>query len=130
MKTFKRYTPTKKVFLYFYSKVSNNKYQYLFILNFLSKSKYSIISSDCSLKDNSPLFAISRTLTNSFYKLLNKDNLSKILKGKIKDIYSLSFLNYKSLPYLKLWVDPMMNYWLDKFSEQIIQYVDNSKYFL
>ena len=131
METFKRYTPTKKVFLYFYSKTSDNKYQYLFIHNFLSKNKYSIISSDCSLKDNSPLFTISRTLTNSFYKLLYKDNISKVLKGKITDISSLSLPNNTPLSYLKLWEDPVMNYWLDKFSEQIIQYddIDNTKIF-
>ena len=131
MKSFKRFTPTKKVFLYFYSETQDNKYKYLLIQNFLSKNKYSIISTDCSLKDNNPIFAISRTLTNSFYKLLYKDNLSKVLKGNITDISSLLLPNNTPLSHLKLWTDPVMSYWLDKFSEQIIQYddIDNTKIF-
>ena len=131
METFKRFTPTKKVFLYFYSKTSDNKYQYIFIRNFLSKDKYGIISSESTLIDNHPLFTSARVLTNSFYKLLLGDNLSKIINGEITDISSLFLPNDKPLPHLKLWADPVMNYWLDKLSEQIIQYddIDNIKIF-
>ena len=131
MEVFKKFTPTKKVFLYFYSKTSDNKYQYIFIHNFFSKNKYSIISSDSTLLDNQPLFSIARALTNSFYKLLFEDNLSKIIKGEITDISSLNLPNDKPLPHYKLWQDPVMNYWLDKLSEQIIQYddIENTKIF-
>ena len=65
-----KFIPTKKVYLYFYSKTSNNIYQYLYIKNFSSPDKYGIISGDVSLKDNNnPLFTLARILTNSFYKL-------------------------------------------------------------
>ena len=127
MDCFKKFTPTKKVYLYFYSKASDNEYKYLYIKNFLSKDKYGIVSTDASLKDNNPLFSAARILTNSFYKLLYKDNLSKILNGEIENISSLFLPNNKQLDHFNLWDDPVMNYWMDKLSEQIIQY-DNIDY--
>ena len=121
MEKFKRFTPTKKVFLYFYSKTGNN-YKYLFIKNFISSDKFSIIHTEVSLQDNQPLFSLARILTNSFYKFFL--NIPKIMKGEIKNISSLFLKNKKPLTYMELWDDPVMNYWLDKLSEQIIQYDD------
>ena len=132
MENYIKFTPTKKVFLYFYSKTSDkNNYKYLFIKNFLTKDKYGIISSDVSLKDNNSLFSIARTLTNSFYKLFFQDNLTKVLNGEIKDIPSLFLPNNKEISHYDLWSDPIMDYWLDKLSEQIIQYddIENTKIF-
>ena len=115
----KRFTPTKKAFLYFYSKIEG-KYKFLFIHNFLEPKKFGTISTDVTLKDNHPLFALGRTLTNSFYKLfLNLDNL---INGKIKDISKLFLPNNRILSHYELWSDNVMNYWLDKLSEKIIQY--------
>ena len=131
MEAFKRFTPINKVFLYFYSKTPDNKYKYLFIKNFLTKDKFGIISTDVSLKDNNSLFALARILTNSFYNLLFKDNLNKVLNGEITDISSLSTPNKNPISHYDLWSDPVMKYWLDKLSEQIIQYddIENIKIF-
>ena len=124
-------TQTKKIFLYFYSKTSDNNYKYLYIQNFLSQNKYGIISSDVTLKDNNSLYCLARVLTNSFYKIFYKDNLLKLLKGEINDISSLLLPNNKELSYDDLWTDTVMKFWLDKLSEQIIQYddIDNVKIF-
>ena len=84
----KRFTPTKKVFLYFYSITPENKYKYLYIKNFLSPEKLGVVYTEVLLKDNSPLFSLGRILTNSFYKLFIDDNISKILKGEITDLSS------------------------------------------
>ena len=80
----KSFTPTKKVYLYLYSKISENDFKFLFTKNFLEKDKYDIISTEVNLKDNHCLFALGRILTNSFYNIL--PNISKISKGEIKDI--------------------------------------------
>ena len=54
-----KFTPTKKAYLYFYSKTSNNNYKYLYIKNFSSPEKYGIITADVSIKDNNnPLFLL------------------------------------------------------------------------
>ena len=130
MENIKKFTPTKKVYLYFYSKISDNNYKYLYIKNFSSPEKYGIIATDVSLKDNNnPLFSLARILTNTFYKLIL--NLEKIINEEITDISSLMFPNGKELPHLQLWSDSIMNYWLDKLSEQIIQYdeIDHIKLF-
>ena len=131
MENIKRFTVTKKVFLYFYSKTPKNIYNYLYIKNFLSPNKFSVVYTEVNLKDNSPLFSLGRILTNSFYKLFFKDNISKILKGEITDLSSLFLLDNKPLSYSELWSDQVMNYWLDKLSENIIQYddIDNTKIF-
>ena len=119
----KQFTPTKKVYLYFYSKTGGNKYKFLFIKNFLEKDKYNIISTDVTLKDNHSLFALGRVLTNSFYNII--PNLSKISKGEIKNISKLLLpKGKKQLSYCDLWADPVMNYWLDKLSQPIVQYDD------
>ena len=120
----KRFTPTKKVYLYLYSKTSENEYKFLFIKDFLEKEKYDIISTEVNLKDNHCLFALSRILTNSFYDII--PNISKISKGEIKDISKLlpNFKNKKFLSHFELWSNPVMNYWLDKLSQPIIQYDD------
>ena len=124
-------TQIKKIFLYFFSKTSDNNYKYLYIQNFLSQNKYGIISSDVTLKDNHSLYCLARVLTNSFYKIFYKDNLLKLLKGEINDISSLLLPNNKELSYDDLWTDTVMKFWLDKLSEQIIQYddIDNVKIF-
>ena len=118
----KRFTPTKKVYLYFYSKTPKGEYNFLFIKNFLCKDKYDIILTEVTLKDNHSLFSISRILTNSFYKII--PNLDKISTGEITDISKLLLPKEKILSYFELWPDPVMNYWLDKLSEPIIQYDD------
>ena len=120
----KRFTPTKKVYLYLYSKASENEYKFLFIKDFLEKEKYDIISTEVNLKDNHCLFALSRILTNTFYNII--PNISKISKGEIKDISKLlpNFKNKKFLSHFELWSNPVMNYWLDKLSQPIIQYDD------
>ena len=119
----KRFTPTKKVYLYLYSKTSEKDYKFLFIKNFIEKGKYDIISTEVNQKDNHSIFALGRILTNSFYNII--PNISKISKGEIKDISQ--FLlpkDQKSFTHFELWFDPVMNYWLDKLSEPIVQYDD------
>ena len=130
MNNIHKFTPTKKPYLYLYSKTSNNNYKYLYIKNFSSPEKYGIITADVSIKDNNnPLFSIARILTNSFYKVIL--NLKKIINGEIKDISSLILPNSKPLSHFELWSDSIMFYWLDKLSEQIIQYdeIDHTKIF-
>lgn len=131
MENIKRFTPTKKVFLYFYSITPENKYKYLYIKNFLSPEKLGVVYTEVLLKDNNPLFSLGRILTNSFYKLFIDDNISKILKGEITDLSSLLLPENKPLTHFKLWSDQVMSYWLDKLSEQIIQFddIDNIKIF-
>ena len=127
----KSFTPTKKVYLYLYSKISENDFKFLFTKNFLEKDKYDIISTEVNLKDNHCLFALGRILTNSFYNIL--PNISKISKEEIKDISNFlpNFKNKKELTHFELWSDPIMNFWLDKLSDIIIQYddLDNIKIF-
>ena len=119
----KRFTPTKKVYLYLYSKTSKEEYKFLFIKNFLEKEKYDIITTEVNQKDNHSLFALGRILTNTFYDII--PNLSKISKGEIKDISKLLLpKDQKSLTHFELWFDKVMNFWLDKLSEPMIQYDD------
>ena len=120
----KRFTPTKKVFLYLYSKTAENTHKFLFIKNFLEKDKFDIISTEVNLKDNHSLFALGRILTNSFYNII--PNISKISNGEINEISKLlpNFNDRKCLTHYELWSDPVMNYWLDKLSQPIIQYDD------
>ena len=56
----KRFTPTKKVYLYLYSKISENEYKFLFTKNFLEKDKNDIISTEVNMKDNHCLFAFNK----------------------------------------------------------------------
>ena len=132
MEKIKRFTPTRKIYLYFYSKISEDNYKILFIKNLFSQNKYSIITTETTIKDNNnPLFSLARILTNTFYKLIL--NIPKLLKGEIINISSLILPNNNPLPYHKLWEDEVMFYWLDRFSEKIIQYddIDNIKiYFI
>ena len=100
MENFKRFTPTKKVFLYFYSK-TDNKFKYLFIRNFVTPKKFSVIHTDVSSKDNHPLFSLARILTNSFYKLFLY--LPKILNNEITDISSFFLKKNKPLSHTQLW---------------------------
>lgn len=120
----KRFTPTKKVYLYLYSKTPENEYKFLFIKNFIEEEKYDIISTEINLKDNHSLFALGRILTNSFYNII--PNIYHISKGDIEDISKLlpNFKNKKILSHYELWADPVMNYWLNKLSQPIIQYDD------
>ena len=118
----KTYTPTKKVYLYFYSKTSQNEYKFLFIKNFLEKEKYDLITTEVDLKDNHSLFALGRILTNSFYNII--PNIQKISSEEIKDISEFLLPNNKTLTHFELWFDPVMNYWLDKLSLPTIQYDD------
>ena len=119
----KRFTPTKKVYLYLYSKTSKEEYKFIFIKNFLEKEKYDIITTEVNQKDNHSLFALGRILTNTFYDII--PNLSKISKGEIKDISKLLLpKDQKSLTHFELWFDKVMNFWLDKLSEPMIQYDD------
>ena len=130
MENIKRFSPTKQIFLYFYSKISKDNYKFLFIKNLLSPEKYSIILTKTIPKDNNnPLFSLGRFLTNKFYKIFL--NIQKILNGEITDLSALIWPNNKPIQDNILWSDEVMNYWLDKLSEQIIQYddIDNIKIF-
>ena len=119
----KRFTPTKKVYLYLYSKKSEKEYKFVFIKNFIEKEKYDIISTEVNQKDNHSLFALGRILTSTFYNII--PNISKISNGEIKDISKLLIpKDQKSFTHFELWFDPVMNYWLDKLSEPMIQYDD------
>ena len=66
----KRFTPTKKVYLYLYSKKSEKEYKFVFIKNFKEKEKYDIISTEVNQKDNHSLFALGRILTSTFYNII------------------------------------------------------------
>ena len=128
-----KFSLINKVYLYFYSKTSENTLSYLYIKNFeeAEPEKYGIVSTEVTFKDNNCLFSLSRILTNTFYKLFIDNNLQKVIKGEISDLNTLFLPNNKQLIHRELWNDTVMNYWMDKLSEIIIQYdnIDKIKIF-
>ena len=123
------YIQTNKVHLIPYSYNGKEELHFLFCKK---ENTISLMSNEVTLTDNSPIFSMARFMTNKYYKLLS-DNII----NKFNSINSLEEKDLKlpeqELTFPEIWDNEILIYWLDKFSENIIQYdeIQNEKiYFI
>ena len=111
------YVQLKKVHLFFYSKDSSNKYNYLLYKN-VKEDLYHHIYNDITYYDNGSIYSISRFLTKNFSIILTDDFISKLQK---KEQFEVKNEN-KNLKQYQLWENETFTFWLDKLSKNPIQY--------
>ena len=111
------YVQLKKVHLFFYSKDSLNKYNYLLYKN-VKEDLYHHIYNDITYYDNGSIYSISRFLTKNFSIVLTDDFISKLQN---KEQFEVKNEN-KNLKQYQLWENETFTFWLDKLSKNPIQY--------
>ena len=126
----KEYTQIKKVTLIPYS-INQNDIKLLFYKN-KNEDFISLNINEVTLIDNSPIFSMARLMTNKFYKILSDEVLNKF---NTTNIIEEKYLNLpkKELVFPDIWDNDVMIYWLNKISDNIIQYddIENEKiYFI
>ena len=113
------YITLKKVHLFLYSKDSQNNYNYILY----QKEKedcyihmYNIINQS----DNGSIYSISRFLTQNFSHVFTDEFFSKLNKNEKPNTEN----KYKNLKLYELWETDVYGFWLDKLSQNLVQYDD------
>ena len=112
------YIHLKTVNLYFYSKDSNNNYNFILYSNNKDEKIYHHMFNQILNYDNGSIYSISRFLTQNFGKIFTDDFNAKLLSNT-------EFAVEKGNPNLKqyeLWENEIYLFWLDKLSSNPIQY--------
>ena len=111
------YVQLKKVHLFFYSKDSSNKYNYL-LYKSTKEDLYHHMFNDITGYDGGSIYSISRFLTKNFATALTDEFISKLQK---KELFEVKNEN-KNLKQYELWENETFTFWLDKLSKNPIQY--------
>jgi len=111
------YIHLKKVHLFFYSKDSSNNYNYLLYKN-IKEDSFKHMHNDITNYDNGSIYSISRFLTKNFSTILTDDFISK-LQSKVD--FEVKNEN-KNLKQYELWENDTFIFWLNKLSNNPIQY--------
>ena len=116
------YITLKKVHLFLYSKDEQNKYN--FILYSQKKEekeeKYIHMFNIINQSDNGSIYSISRFLTQNFSHVFTDEFIIKLNKKEKPDTKN----DYKDLKLYELWDTDVYLFWLDKLSQNLIQYDD------
>ena len=119
------YTTLKKVHIFFYSKDNNNNYNFLLYKNISNQKKeeteqYTHMFNTITQSDNGSIYSISRLLAKNFGNILTDEFITKFNKKEKVEIKN----NYQNLKLYELWENEIYLYWLDKLSQNLIQYDD------
>ncbi len=91
-----------------------------------------MFTNEVTLIDNSPIFSMARLMVNKFYQILSDEVLNKYNSTNLIEEKYLN-LPKNELVFPDIWDDNIMIYWLNKISDNIIQYddIENEKiYFI
>ena len=126
----KEYIQIKKVTLIPYS-INKNDIKLFFYKN-KNENFISLFTNEVTLIDNSPIFSMARLMVNKFYQILSDEVLNKFNSTNLIEEKYLN-LPKNELVFPDIWDDNIMIYWLNKISDNIIQYddIENEKiYFI
>ena len=112
------YTTLKKVHLFFYSKDTNDNYNFILYKNTEKEEQYSHIFNEITQSDNGSIYSISRFLTQNFGHIFTDKFISEFNQRKKPEIKN----EYKNLKLYELWENDVYLSWLDKLSQNLIQY--------
>ena len=110
----------KKVHLFLYSKNDKNHYEFiLYTKNDEEKEiKYNHMFNVINQSDNGSIYSISRFLTKNFANVFTDEFISKLNKKEKPETKN----DYKDLKLYELWENEVFLFWLDKLSQNLIQY--------
>lgn len=112
------YIHLKKVHLFFYSKDSIGNFNFLLFKNEENENSHHMFNT-IEDKDNGSIYSISRFLTTNFGNLLTDDFISNFQNPNKKiEIQN----DYKNLEQYELWENDIFFFWLNKLSNNPIQY--------
>ena len=118
------YTILKKVHIFFYSKNTSNDFNFILYKNFLQKEKtedeYIHIFNIITQSDNGCIYSISRFLTQNFGNIFTDEFIKKLNKKEKIMIKN----NFKELKLYELWENDIYLFWLDKLSQNLVQFDD------
>jgi len=114
------YMTLKKVHLFLYSKNDKNNYEFiLYAKNDEEKEeKYNHMFNIINQSDNGSIYSISRFLTKNFAHVFTDEFISKLNKKEKPETKN----DYKDLKLYELWENEVFLFWLDKLSQNLIQY--------
>ena len=110
----------KKVHLFLYSKNDKNNYEFiLYAKNDEEKEiKYNHMFNVINQSDNGSIYSISRFLTKNFANVFTDEFISKLNKKEKPKTKN----DFKDLKLYELWENEVFLFWLDKLSQNLIQY--------
>ena len=111
------YITLKRVHLFLYSKDSQNNYNYI-LYKKEKEDHYSHMHNIINQSDNGSIYSISRFLTQNFAHVFTDEFISKLNKKEKPNTEN----NYKELKLYELWETDAYGFWLDKLSQNLIQY--------
>ena len=111
------YITLKRVHLFLYSKDSQNNYNYI-LYKKEKEDHYRHMHNIINQSDNGSIYSISRFLTQNFAHVFIDEFISKLNKKEKPNTEN----NYKELKLYELWETDVYGYWLDKLSQNLIQY--------
>ena len=118
------YTILKKVHIFFYSKNTSNDFNFILYKNFHQKEKtedeYIHIFNNITQSDNGCIYSISRFLTQNFGNIFTDEFIEKLNKKEKIMIKN----NFKELKLYELWENDIYLFWLDKLSQNLVQFDD------
>ena len=113
------YTTLKKVHLFFYSKDDKNNYNFILYTKKEEKEEqYSHMFNTITQSDNGSIYSISRFLTQNFSHVFTDEFISKLNKKEKPETKNI----YKDFKLYELWETDVYIFWLDKLSQNLIQY--------
>ena len=117
------YITLKKVHIFFYSKDAKDNYNFLLYKNISNKKneeneQYAHLYNTITQSDNGSIYSISRFLTQNFGNILTDEFIAKFNKKENMEIKN----NFQKLKLYELWENDIYTYWLDKLSQNLIQY--------
>ena len=113
------YTTLKKVHLFFYSLDENNNYNFILYKDSSNnKEEYTHIYNKITLSDNGSLYSLSRFLTQNFGNIFTDEFIQKLKENSNPEIKN----NFQKLKLYELWENDIYIYWLNKLSQNLIQY--------
>ena len=113
------YITLKKVHLFLYSKDSQNNYNYI-LYQKEKEDCYNHMYNIINQSDNGSIYSISRFLTQNFSHVFTDEFISKLNKNEKPNTEN----NYKNLKLYELWETDVYGFWLDKLSQNLVQYDD------
>ena len=118
------YTTLKKVHIFFYSKDTSNNFNFILYKNIHKKEEpkdeYIHMSNIITQSDNGCIYSLSRFLTQNFGLIFTDEFFQKLNKKEKIEIKN----NFQELKLYELWENDIYIYWLDKLSQNLIQYDD------
>ena len=114
------YMTLKKVHLFLYTKNDKNNYEFILYSkkDEEKEEKYNHMFNVINQSDNGSIYSISRFLTKNFANVFTDEFISKLNKKEKPETKN----DYKDLKLYELWENEVFLFWLDKLSQNLIQY--------